>query len=402
MIIRNIFILPTDQVVALNIVRDLVEYRKDIVILCSPEGKIEWLKRSQFKTNIEYIDSVRNYFDNLERIEPDEINLIFPTHDLDWFKILAVDSVLEKCFIPDVKTLKIILDKERLYNFLQRSGVPFLKTFSKVSEIVFPVVVKEKRRIKEDFWRIFHSKFLRVSNKEELEKAILTYGDIDNLIFQENLPKTPQNEFSVIGYRFKNGQVIGKCVQKTHQIPQGGVTTFAEYYESERIQEYGKKILDLLSYNGIFEIEFLYSKEKDEYYFIDFNARCCHWYNMLSGSGINLPLTALQEIKGINGSPPDFYPKKFMDLKSELMSHVIYGNTLWIAIIRLGWLLRTIRREDIVFAVYSRMDKPCSRYLLAEIFRNIYRYYFQVFFKVKVKKLLIRLGMYRYLKKAEE
>jgi len=396
----TIFILTEESKVALNIARDLYKYY-DIILLCLEENKksIELLRNSIYKEKIKYSSNYSDYFDQLVDTDKDNINLIFPTHDFDIFKILNNHSIQAKCFIPDINKLKAILDKEKLYNIIKSCNIPFLKIFGKVSEIKYPIIIKEKKRENILFWKEFDSKYLLIDDKKKLKKAISKYGNLDNLIFQEYLPKTPKNEFSYIGYRYQDGRIIGKVVRKTHQIRQGGVTTFAEYFNSVRIKEYSRIILNKINYKGIFEIEFLYSRDKDDYFFIDFNARCCAWYNLLSGSGINLPLIFVNNMQNIMYYPRLFNKKKFLDLKSEIMNYVVYQNNLFVVIKRTLWLIKVILRENIVFAVYSKFDKKCNNYLIKNIIKMVCQYYYHTLYRKNLKKIAIKLDLYKYYKK---
>jgi len=400
MTVDKIFILTEGYNVALNIARDLYKY-DDISFLCLEENKksIELLRNSVYKGKIKYISNYEEYFYQLGDTNKDKINLIFPTHDFDIFRILNSHSIQAKCFIPNINELKIILDKEKLYSIIKNCDIPFLQIFSRVSEIKYPIIIKEKKRENIYFWKEFNSKYILINNKNKLNKVISRYGNLDNLIFQEYLPKTPKNEFSYIGYRYQDSRIIGEVVRKTHQIRQGGVTTFAEYFTSDKIERYAKIILNRINYHGIFEIEFLYSKDKNDYFFIDFNTRCCAWYNLLSGSGINLPLIYVNDIQNIEYSPNQFIKKKFLDLKSEIMNYAIFRNNLFIIIKRTLWLIKVILRGNIVFAVYSKFDKECNRFLFRDIIKTVYLYYYYIFYRKNLKKIAIKLGLYKYHKK---
>ena len=398
MFIAKIFVLIEDVSVALNIMRDLSQYH-NVVFLCLEKNKkkTELLRHSLLKSKIKYIADYSKYFNQLD--DENKINLIFPTHDFEIFEILNNTSIQGKCLILAIDKLKAILDKEKLYNILKDCRIPLLQIFYQIPDIVYPIVVKEKKRENTIFWKKFNSKYLLINNKKILNEVISKYGKQSNLIFQEYLPKIPNNEYSYIGYSYKNGEITGKVVRKTHQIKQGGVTTFAEYSNSEKIENYSKKILKKINYKGIFEIEFLYSNIKDDYFFIDFNARCCHWYNLLSGSGINLPLIFVNDMRDSPHYPENFNDKnRYIDLKAEIMHHIVYGNNISVLIKRIIWLIKTISAGNIVFAIYNKCDRQCNEYLIKDIIKSIYRYYYYSFYKKHLKVVARKLGIYNILK----
>lgn len=390
MIIDKIYILPADWQVALNIGRDLETYRENIVILVLREQHRigELLRQSKLRENLVCIASYEQYFANMRANDGDEKgNVIFATHDSELFEILNNPAIRDKCLVPNEGELKVVLNKDVLYNQLRNCNVPLVRGYGKVFEIEYPVVIKEKRRQDDRFWKEFNSKFVVARDFSQLENALTVYNDLHNLVFQEYIPKTPKNEFSFIGYRYLTGSVMGKVVRKTHQIKQGGVTTLAEYFTSRRIEVYSRSILEAIGYKGIFEIEFLYWEERDEYYFIDFNGRCCHWYNLLSGSGVNLPLIYVNETQKVVDEPNLFREQKFIDLHDEVMHYAVMSNTVATCFKRIFWLLRLILKESIVFSVYSGHDKRCNVFLIFRIARSVYRYYvYRV--KQKVKKTI--------------
>jgi hypothetical protein len=397
----KIFILSGSINVAINIARDL-DNDYDFWIIC-PKNNLEFLNyinHSRFWKKVIKVNNYLEYFKN--EIYEKEKTVIFPTHDFDINEILNHHTFYEKNYIANLNNLSKVINKFFLYKTLDNISIPKLKLYYDISEMQYPVVIKEKLRKDHKFWKSFSSKFIKAYNENELKKLYGRLPEKDNVIFQEYLPKTSSNEYSYIGYRSKAKKITGDVVRKTHQIKQGGVTTFAEFFKNEKITSYSKQILEALDYTGIFEIEYLYEPQKNEFYFIDFNARCCHWYNLLSSSGLNLPELYIKDIIGqeLDKNNRD-YSIKFVDLKGEIFHAIILQNHFLKKIENIFWLRNLLKKQNIAYSIYDKNDKSLNEYLIKKIKSRIKKYYISQA-RAIIKKALKLTGLYDIIKKRKK
>ena len=71
-----------------------------------------------------------------------------------------------------------------------------------------------------------------------------------------------------------------------------------ESYWVEELVEQSKKIVKLLGYTGIAEIEYKYNSVDGKYYLIEMNPRTWSWIGITPKTGVNLPLIAYKDMIG--------------------------------------------------------------------------------------------------------
>ena len=209
--------------------------------------------------------------------------------------------------IPDIEKFNIVKDKWNLNEFCKEKGFPFLKT----------AIIQKKQYEIEELDRLPSKLILKIRDGEG--GIGIKYFESHDLLLHElnfNNEFLADNDYMIQEYI--DGDVIsfnaicqgGKIlVSSVHQpaIKNSNSFTFArviELIENEDVSEICKRLLLALEWNGMANIDLIYSKEKEELYFIDFNPRFFGTMLGLTRGGVNYPyLTCLLAINKTIAQP---------------------------------------------------------------------------------------------------
>jgi predicted ATP-grasp superfamily ATP-dependent carboligase len=191
-----------------------------------------------------------------------------------------------KYLLPDEICFDLIRDKYALNNYCLVNNIKAPKLFetSKIkflNENDFPIILKPKLGA--------GSKgIIRVFSRTELTNEIVKIINQKDYVIQELIP----NGRDVKGAFFlvKEGKVI-TCYshERIRTSPSiGGVTVLSKISNNEEILQIGCRLLELVNWNGLVMLEFLYDKNNHCYKIIEANPRL--WGSILLSefSGANL------------------------------------------------------------------------------------------------------------------
>ena len=191
-----------------------------------------------------------------------------------------------KYLLPDENCFNLLRDKFALNNYCLNNNIkaPNLFETSKINllnEYDFPIILKPKLG--------GGSKgIIRVFSKNELTNEILKIINQKEYVVQELIP----NGRDVKGAFFlvKNGKVIN-CYshERIRTSPSvGGITVLSKISNNDEILQIGSRLLELVNWNGLVMLEFLYDKNNNCYKIIEANPRL--WGSILLSeySGANL------------------------------------------------------------------------------------------------------------------
>jgi len=299
------------------------------------------------------------YSEKLLLIPSDDIDLgLFCSYELilsEFFTIPSYsNSVSISRFFDKSKVDKMLLDVEK------PKSLVFSGSKSVLQKIDFsPILIKPVSRDATNQFSKDNGKFLIFPDKGALisfiEKIDLKYGP---LFIQSFIKKTKSNEYSWIGYVGKNNQSKGLTVRKTRQIPIGAGTTFAEAIKISELESISNKIIRKLNFTGICEIEYLYSKEENKYYFLEFNARPCRWFYLAICADINLIEMQYRDLDYVNeANDYAIIPKKIVkwcDLRVDFYYHVLKKNDIsGIFIVRFCKWFNSVIGSNLTFVTQS-------------------------------------------------
>jgi predicted ATP-grasp superfamily ATP-dependent carboligase len=228
--------------------------------------------------------------------------VVYPNNDDTVCFLAKYKERLEECYrIPTQSwdIVRLALDKKLTYQLAENSGIPVPKTFypQSISELEhlslqYPVVIKPS--VKEPFYSITKKKAIRVDNsislKEEFEKAVSIAGPAEVMV-QELIPGGPANLFSV-GSLCENGELLGRVVvqrRRQHPMDFGHATTYAYTLDVPELEEVAKRILGLIGYYGLSEVEFMRDPRDGKFKLLEINARPWGWHTLAIAAGVDLP-----------------------------------------------------------------------------------------------------------------
>lgn len=261
-------------------------YRKKFVKCPNPQNEISFL---DFLRELAERENLKGW-------------IVFPTNDQTVYILSKNRDQLKEYYripTPSWDVVKFAYDKKLTYRLAEKSGIDIPKTFypGNLEELQqlnleFPVIIKPS--IKTHFFNKTRKKAFRVNNKEELvEKYRKTLSIIDSseIMIQELIPGGPDNLFSFCSL-FKNGEVLGKVIARRprqHPMDFGRSTTYAETIDMPELEKISKKILKLINYYGLSEVEFMQDPRDGRYKLLEINARTWSWQSLGIRAGVNFP-----------------------------------------------------------------------------------------------------------------
>lgn len=237
--------------------------------------------------------------------------ILFPTSDQTVYVLSKNREELNEYYripTPSWDVLRFAYDKKLTYQLAERSGIDIPKTFFPGDfdelerlDLDFPVIIKPS--IKTHFFNKTRKKALRVNSKKELvQKYMETLSIIDSseIMIQELVPGGPDNLFSFCSL-FKNGEVLGKVIaRRARQRPMdfGRSTTYAETIDVPELENIGKRILKLINYYGLSEVEFMQDPRDGKYQLLEINARIWAWHTLAIRAGVDFPYLLYKDMLG--------------------------------------------------------------------------------------------------------
>lgn len=173
-------------------------------------------------------------------------------------------NVFDECEINEIifkKDSLFVSDKPKILRFAKNIGIPIPKTYYYKEEIKsYPVFYKQ------NFERGGGNRGL-AKTKEELNKV-----DDENLIYQEYIRG---NSTFGVSFLAKDGEILEYDIhEEILSIPKdGGSAVIINGFYDERLLRYTKKMIKELNYSGWGLSEFKYCNLRDEYYFMEINAK---------------------------------------------------------------------------------------------------------------------------------
>ena len=186
-------------------------------------------------------------------------------------KIVPCKEILEKYGVyfvsVDEEKLNIAFSKKATYKVAEKIGIPIAKTFypttfddlnSIKDNIQYPCVIK-------GLYEVGGNIVDYAYKKEELEKKYINICEKFNL--KENELPMIQEYIDGFGCGFFAVYSHGKCGltfqhKRIREYPvSGGASVCAESYKNSKVEEYGKKLLDVLHWHGVAMVEFKMNKD---------------------------------------------------------------------------------------------------------------------------------------------
>ncbi|NOU60059.1 ATP-grasp domain-containing protein [Marinifilum caeruleilacunae] len=190
--------------------------------------------------------------------------------------------------MPEKNSFDRVSNKLLLADYLEKHSFPSPKTKSisrhNIELFDFPLLLKPK--LDGNGKRI-----IECQSREEYEAYISKKDFItDDYLIQEKL----NGEDIDISFIADNGEILAYTIQKGLVRETYSFATGIEFLEDQKLLDETRAIVKKLNWSGIAHLDFIYLKEKDSYFLIDFNPRM--WSTLIGSlyAGVNFPLLLLQ------------------------------------------------------------------------------------------------------------
>jgi len=242
--------------------------------------------------------------------------VLFPTNDIWSIAVSKYKNELEKYFLiynPDYSVINKIINKKTFYRIMQKESILVPQTYeinsfeelNKVKpDLKYPLILKPNARMdtnrKSTDTKLYNRNRIVEINKFE---DFMKYADLIekyDFIIQQKIPGLSNRMFTIGVYADRNSDVRAVFSgRKVRGYPvEFGDCIAGESYWVEELVEISKKIIKLLGYTGIAEIEYKYNYLDEKYYLIEINPRTWSWVGITPKTGVNLPLIAYKDMVG--------------------------------------------------------------------------------------------------------
>ena len=233
------------------------------------------------------------------------------------------------CFVsPGYAVLDAIIDKAKLYENARRNGIP-CPAFHVVQEsrdievavanVPTPCYVKPAMGHK---WRrVRDTKLERADTAAELRRILEDFLALGLIaIPQEIIPGKDSEVFSLSAYIDRCGNCLGyRTKRKLRQLPlDAGNGSAQEICSQPEVAELGLRILAITGHRGPATVEFRRDERSGRFVLIEINARTILAQEMITRSGLDVPLIAYCDAKG--KSMPESTPAmavRWIDFQSD-------------------------------------------------------------------------------------
>jgi predicted ATP-grasp superfamily ATP-dependent carboligase len=159
----------------------------------------------------------------------------------------------------------------------------------------FPVILKPA--VKAELNRFTHDKAWRADDRRTLlaryeEASALV--DPDLIMVQELIPGGGEAQFSFAALCADGRPLASVVARRTRQYPVdfGHSSSFVETIEEPSIEQLGRRLLAVLAYTGLVEIEFKHDTRAGVHKLLDINPRVWTWHTLGGRAGVDFPYLA--------------------------------------------------------------------------------------------------------------
>jgi D-aspartate ligase len=228
--------------------------------------------------------------------------LLFPTGDENTALVARHHEWLGEQFQLTTLPWNVLCwvhDKRLLYRLAQRLAIDYPWTFCPHTcadltalDCPFPVILKPA--MKTGFNRFIAAKAWQVNDRRSLlarykEACGLVAPDL--IMVQEVIPGGGETQFSYAAL-FQDGRSLASVVaRRTRQYPMdfGRASTFVETVAAPGVVEPAVRLLAMLRFTGLVEVEFKYDLRDGRYKLLDVNPRIWGWISLCERAGVDFP-----------------------------------------------------------------------------------------------------------------
>ena len=227
-----------------------------------------------FEDEAEFIQDIQRA---IEKYQP---KVIIPTHDESLVLARNIDVFQNKVIfaMESFDLLNQLSNKYEATILANSVGVPCPAFINNYENVPFPIVIKTK--FGNSAKGVFFPK-----NKSEADKICLNYHK-DDILIEEFFSGT---DFSVDCIRYNNFFKASSYKAIVTKTDGGGTTTQRIIVNMPKLEEYSKRILDKVDYNGVCGLDYKVNEETGKAVFIEINARYTGGLATPIAAGFDIP-----------------------------------------------------------------------------------------------------------------
>lgn len=242
--------------------------------------------------------------------------VIFVSSD-DWLVTISKNrNKLSEYYLFPMSEWEIIQNcwnKRKLYEIAQENGIACTKTYyidriyeidAISKQITFPCIIKPELNI--NFQKNLGSRgsTLLIQDYKQLmywkEKIIEKRMEDIPLIIQELIVGPITNLYTITSYSDSSAEIVAYSIgHKIRQFPpDAGTIISGRVKDNPEIYELGKKLIKIMGYYGIANVEFKKDERDQIFKLVEINPRPGMWNYSVLMSGLNLPHIAYLDLLG--------------------------------------------------------------------------------------------------------
>jgi len=203
---------------------------------------------------------------------------------------------------------EVLYNKRRNYEWCLQQGINTPRSFLPEHrghlpgpEFEFPCIIKPAFR--RNYARHCKAKAIRVESRKQLADTLgtrLQRVPIEDLLYQQIIPGNGEHQWSYAGLFVDGEPKAAFTARRRRQHPPdfGRASTYVEALHDSEVERESRKILSLLEYTGLAEVEWKRDRRDGQLKFLEVNARCWGWHSLASRVVGNLPEMLYDQLTG--------------------------------------------------------------------------------------------------------
>jgi predicted ATP-grasp superfamily ATP-dependent carboligase len=250
-------------------------------------------RTDQFLETIAHIDRQESY------------DAILPIGNETWFSFMTgnADALLRKIPAPPIASYQIACNKAKTLAFAGNNAIPMPNTVfasdppTKLVKLRYPVIAKPS--LGSGGMKILHNGAETTAYWQGIKHA----GT--DAVLQEFVQGDGYGFFAL----YSKGKLVTFFMHKRirEMPPSGGPSTAAQAVYEPRLLAMGKKLLDLLKWNGVAMVEFRRNTHTKEFELLEVNPKFWGSLDLALAAGVNFPYLATQLVVNGKCNPPNRY-----------------------------------------------------------------------------------------------
>jgi predicted ATP-grasp superfamily ATP-dependent carboligase len=258
-------------------------------------GDASWLNMNRLSLKGNHCFRYSNFYDSTEKflqslnryLEKNNIRYLIPTHE-EIFILSKYNTQLTgvKSLFPEFESLKTAHKKDLSTKLAQKLDVPLPFTVHPVNEQDCTVFFSQSQKpIVLKYQNSNSSK--GVFYIETLEQLENHFKNIGSFLLQEYV----KGDGFGVSMLYNKGLCKASFTHKrlAEKMASGGTSTLRISTRNEVLEQYAKRLLDSLSWNGVAMVEFKWDEERKKGYFIEINPRFWGSLALPYYSGMDFP-----------------------------------------------------------------------------------------------------------------